>query len=46
MRTTRALPAGGARLLFDQAVLAEGGELHDPASFVRHADELLISIAR
>jgi len=35
-----------SELLFDQAVLAEGGELHDPASFVRRMNELLISIAR
>jgi molecular chaperone HtpG len=35
-----------SELLFDQAVLAEGGELQDPASFVRRMNELLISIAR
>jgi molecular chaperone HtpG len=35
-----------SELLFDQAVLAEGGELEDPASFVRRMNELLISIAR
>jgi molecular chaperone HtpG len=35
-----------SELLFDQAVLAEGGALQDPASFVRRMNELLISIAR
>jgi molecular chaperone HtpG len=35
-----------SELLFDQAVLAEGGELEDPASFVRRMNELLIAIAR
>ena len=33
-------------LLFDQAVLAEGGTLQDPAGFVRQINELLIAIAR
>ncbi|HKJ94966.1 MAG TPA: molecular chaperone HtpG [Gammaproteobacteria bacterium] len=32
-----------ARLLFDQAVLAEGGPLEDPADFVRRMNELLVS---
>ena len=35
-----------SELLFDQAVLAEGGELEDPAAFVRRMNELLIAIAR
>jgi molecular chaperone HtpG len=35
-----------SELLLDQAVLAEGGALQDPASFVRHMNELLIAIAR
>ncbi len=29
-------------VLFDQALLAEGGQLDDPASFVRRVNELLI----
>jgi molecular chaperone HtpG len=33
-------------LLFDQAVLAEGGELQDPASFVRRMNELIVAVAR
>jgi len=31
-----------ARVLFDQALLAEGGQLDDPASFVRRMNELLV----
>lgn len=30
------------RVLFDQALLAEGGQLDDPASFVRRVNELLV----
>ncbi len=30
------------RVLFDQALLAEGGQLDDPASFVRRMNELLV----
>ncbi len=32
-----------ASVLFDQALLAEGGQLEDPASFVRRMNSLLIS---
>ena len=32
-----------AHLLFDQALLAEGGQLNDPASFVKRMNSLLIS---
>lgn len=32
-----------ARLLFDQALLAEGGELADPAAYVRDVNALLVS---
>jgi molecular chaperone HtpG len=32
-----------AHLLFDQALLAEGGQLEDPASFVRRMNSLLIT---
>ena len=30
------------RVLFDQALLAEGGQLDDPASFVRRVNALLV----
>ena len=33
-----------ARLLFDQAVLAEGGQLEDPAAFVRSLNTLLLGM--
>ena len=29
-------------LLFDQALLAEGGQLNDPASFVKRMNQLLL----
>ena len=31
-----------AQLLFDQAVLAEGGSLEDPAAYVRRVNALLL----
>ena len=33
-------------ILFDQALLAEGGHLEDPASFVAKLNEMLVSIAK
>jgi molecular chaperone HtpG len=33
-----------AELLFDQALLAEGGKLEDPASFVKRMNQLLLSL--
>jgi molecular chaperone HtpG len=33
------------RLLFDQALLAEGGQLDDPASFVKRINELMLSFS-
>ncbi len=33
-------------ILFDQALLAEGGQLDDPASFVAKLNEMLVSIAK
>jgi molecular chaperone HtpG len=33
------------RILFDQAVLAEGGQLEDPASFVKRFNNLLLELA-
>jgi molecular chaperone HtpG len=35
--------ADWASLLFDQALLAEGGQLDDPAGFVRRCNALLLS---
>jgi len=35
-----------AEILFDQALLAEGGQLDDPATFVRRLNELLLSLAK
>ena len=32
-------------ILFDQATLAEGGQLEDPASFVRRLNELMLTLA-
>jgi molecular chaperone HtpG len=37
--------ADWAHLLFEQALLAEGGQLEDPAEFVRRSNELLLSVA-
>ena len=34
-----------AHLLFDQALLAEGGQLEDPAGFVRRSNALMLSLA-
>ncbi|HEX4986437.1 MAG TPA: molecular chaperone HtpG [Burkholderiales bacterium] len=34
-----------SRLLFDQALLAEGGQLDDPATFVRRLNELMLAMA-
>jgi molecular chaperone HtpG len=38
--------AAWASLLFDQALLAEGGQLEDPAEFVKRSNELMLSLAR
>ena len=35
-----------ASLLFDQALLAEGGQLDDPAEFVKRSNELMLSLTR
>jgi molecular chaperone HtpG len=37
--------ADWASLLFEQALLAEGGQLDDPAEFVRRSNELMLSLA-
>jgi molecular chaperone HtpG len=36
--------ADWAHVLFDQALLAEGGQLEDPAGFVRRSNELLLGL--
>ena len=36
--------ADWASLLFDQALLAEGGQLEDPAEFVKRSNELMLSL--
>ncbi len=38
--------ADWSQLLFDQAVLAEGGQLEDPPAFVRRVNEMLLALAR
>jgi molecular chaperone HtpG len=38
--------ADWAALLYDQALLAEGGQLEDPAGFVRRTNELLLAMRR
>ncbi len=35
-----------ARILFDQAILAEGGQLEDPASFVNRLNQMINEIAK
>jgi molecular chaperone HtpG len=37
--------ADWASLLFDQALLAEGGQLEDPAEYVKRSNELMLSLA-
>ena len=34
-----------SHVLFDQALLAEGGQLEDPAGFVRRLNALLLNLA-
>ena len=34
-----------SHILFDQALLAEGGQLNDPATFVKRLNELLLAMA-
>jgi len=35
-----------SQLLFEQAILAEGGELDDPATFVRRMNQMLLAVSR
>ncbi len=41
----RPLPAIWREVLFDQALLAEGGVLEDPAAYVRRVNALLLGLA-
>ena len=34
-----------SHILFDQALLAEGGQLDDPASFVKRLNEVMLTMA-
>ena len=43
--TDEALFADWSHILFDQATLAEGGQLDDPASFVKRLNALTLSLA-
>ena len=35
-----------ANILFDQSLLAEGGQFEDPAAFVRRLNEMLLLLSR
>ena len=37
--------ADWSHILFDQATLAEGGQLEDPAGFVKRLNELMLALA-
>jgi molecular chaperone HtpG len=37
--------AGWSRLLYDQALLAEGGHLEDPAGFVKRLNDMLLAMS-
>ena len=43
--TDASLFADWSQILFDQAVLAEGGELDDPATFVKRLNKLTLALA-
>jgi molecular chaperone HtpG len=45
MRSETANDEGWSRLLFDQALLAEGGQLEDPAGFVKRLNDMLLAMA-
>jgi molecular chaperone HtpG len=34
-----------SHILFDQSLLAEGGQLEDPASFVKRLNDLMLTLA-
>jgi molecular chaperone HtpG len=35
-----------AQILFDQSLLAEGGQLEDPAGFVRRLNQLMLALGQ
>jgi molecular chaperone HtpG len=35
-----------SQVLFDQALLAEGGQLEDPASFVKRLNQLVLALGK
>jgi molecular chaperone HtpG len=37
--------ADWSQILFDQATLAEGGQIEDPAAFVKRLNELMLALA-
>ena len=37
--------ADWSRILFDQATLAEGGQLDDPAAFVKRLNDVMLTLA-
>ena len=37
--------ADWSHILFDQSLLAEGGQLEDPGSFVKRLNELMLALA-
>jgi molecular chaperone HtpG len=37
--------ADWSQLLFDQALLAEGGQIDDPAAFVKRLNDLMLGLA-
>ena len=37
--------ADWSHILFDQATLAEGGQLEDPSAFVKRLNELMLTLA-
>jgi molecular chaperone HtpG len=37
--------ADWSHILFDQATLAEGGQLEDPAAFVRRLNDVMLTLA-
>ena len=43
--TDEARFADWSRILFDQALLAEGGQLDDPASFVKRLNDLMLALS-
>ena len=44
-RILRTVP-GGKKIIFDQAQLAEGGQLDDPAAYVHRLNKLLLELSK